>query len=64
MEELRSNVWSAETLVRGVEHATLQPEFFASLESMSDQELMCQLQDCQQVLHTVYSLDGDAISSL
>ena len=43
MEPLRSNVWSAETLQRGVDHADSQPTHL--LEPYSDEALLSQLQD-------------------
>lgn len=44
-DELRSNLWSAETLTRGVQSVHLQPEDLLQFESMSDEALLAQLQD-------------------
>ena len=45
MEPLRSNVWSAETLERGVHHANSQRSDMLALDTYSDEALHSQLQD-------------------
>eukprot|EP00435_Cladocopium_sp_Y103_P070829 s367_g36.t1 len=45
MEPLRSDVWSAETLQRGVHHANSQPNDLLALHSYSDEALRAQLED-------------------
>lgn len=45
MEPLRSNVWSAETLQRGVGHSNLQPEQLLALDAMSDDALLQEFED-------------------
>ena len=44
-DELRSNLWSAETLTRGIQSVQLQTEDLLRFESMSDEALLAQLQD-------------------
>ena len=55
MEPLRSNVWSAETLARGVRHTNLQPEQLLAWQSMSDEALHHELEDWR-LLPALYNI--------
>lgn len=57
MGPLRSNVWSTETLSRGVEHTTLQRDTLLAYEQMSDQDLWNHFLDsCHNTCAVVFAV--------